>query len=164
MLSQAAIPLRPGVARLLAESRRERLRLAIATTTTPANVKTLLRHSLAADSEEWFDVIAAGDIVPAKKPAPDIYTWAMAELGLSPDVCMAFEDSENGVRSAYSAGIRSILVTRNEYTRGQDLIGAACVLDHLGEPDLPCHVESCAADLNGLVDVAFLRQFHSAVS
>ncbi len=73
MLAQGGIPLRPGVKRLLIEARNQGLILGVATTTTPENVIELLRHSLAADGPEWFQVIAAGDIVPAKKPAPDIY-------------------------------------------------------------------------------------------
>ena len=77
MLGGGRIPMRPGVRRLLDEARQTGLRLAIATTTTPDNVTALLRHSLAEDAETWFEVIAAGDIVPAKKPAPDIYNWAL---------------------------------------------------------------------------------------
>jgi beta-phosphoglucomutase-like phosphatase (HAD superfamily) len=80
MLAEGGIPLRPGVKRLLAEARSAGLILGVATTTTPENVTELLRHSLAEDGPEWFDVIAAGDIVPAKKPAPDIYVWAMEQL------------------------------------------------------------------------------------
>ena len=77
LLATGGIPLRPGVRRLLNEARAVGLRLAVATTTSPENVSALLTHALAADGESWFEVIAAGDIVPAKKPAPDIYTWAL---------------------------------------------------------------------------------------
>ena len=66
MLSQGLIPMRSGVKRLLHEARQAGLRLAIATTTTPANVSALLQHSLDPDAESWFEVIAAGDIVAAK--------------------------------------------------------------------------------------------------
>lgn len=79
LLSEGKIPLRTGVARLLNEARAAGLRLAIATTTTPENVTALLTHTLGAESIQWFDVIAAGDIVPAKKPAPDIYHYALTK-------------------------------------------------------------------------------------
>lgn len=164
MLAEAAIPLRPGVARLIGEARRAGLRLAIATTTTPANVTALLRSTLGADSEGWFDVIAAGDVVAAKKPAPDIYTWAMAKMGLTPEVCMAFEDSDNGVRSAYDAGIRTILVTKNDYTEAHDFDRASCVLNHLGEVDLPIRSDFCRSDMGSLVDLQGLRRLHQACS
>lgn len=136
MLAEGGIPLRPGVKRLLAEARAAGLILGVATTTTPENVTALLRHSLAADGPDWFDVIAAGDIVPAKKPAPDIYTWAMAQLGLQPEDCLAFEDSENGIRASMGAGLRTV-VTVNDYTRDHDFTGALAVLTDLGEMDAP---------------------------
>jgi phosphoglycolate phosphatase-like HAD superfamily hydrolase len=64
-------PLRTGVARLFSEARKAGLRLAIATTTTPANVDALITHTLGADALDWFEVIGAGDIVPNLKPAGD---------------------------------------------------------------------------------------------
>jgi HAD superfamily hydrolase (TIGR01509 family) len=136
MLAEGGIPLRPGVKRLLAEARDAGLILGVATTTTPENVTELLRHSLAEDGPEWFDVIAAGDIVPAKKPAPDIYVWALEQLGLQSEECLAFEDSENGIRASMGAGLRT-LVTVNDYTRGHDFDGAVAVLSDLGEADAP---------------------------
>lgn len=136
LLATGKIPLRPGVKRLLNEARDAGIRLAIATTTTPENVTGLLRHSLAEDAENWFDVIAAGDIVPAKKPAPDIYFYALQKLGLAPEECLAFEDSENGLRASLGARLKT-LVTINNYTEGQDFSGALSVLSDLGEPNTP---------------------------
>ncbi|MBL3601414.1 MAG: HAD family hydrolase [gamma proteobacterium endosymbiont of Lamellibrachia anaximandri] len=160
MLAEGAIPMRNGVKRLLTEVRKAGLRLAIATTTTPANVSALLQHALDPAAEEWFEVIAAGDIVPAKKPAPDIYTWAMEQMKLSPEQCIAFEDSENGVKSAASAGIGSILVTTNDYTEDHDFNGAALVLDQLGDPGDNFRVISGDAGGAGYVDLALLRAFY----
>jgi HAD superfamily hydrolase (TIGR01509 family) len=136
MLAQGGVPLRPGVARLLAEARAAGLRLAIATTTTPENVTALLEHALSPQAISWFEVIAAGDVVPAKKPAPDIYRYALDKLGLPPGACLAFEDSENGLRAAQGAGLQTV-VTVNDYTRDHDFSGAALVLDQLGEPQQP---------------------------
>ncbi len=139
MMQEGKIGLRPGVRRLLAEARAAGLRLAIATTTTPANVTALLEAALGPDSPSWFEVIAAGDIVPAKKPAPDIYSYALQALQLTPTDCLAFEDSEAGLQSARQAGLATV-VTVNDYTRDQNFAGAALVLNHLGEPDLPFEV------------------------
>jgi phosphoglycolate phosphatase-like HAD superfamily hydrolase len=66
-----AIPLRTGVARLFSEARRAGLRLAIATTTTPANVDALIAHTLGVDALGWFEVIGAGNVVPNLKPETD---------------------------------------------------------------------------------------------
>jgi HAD superfamily hydrolase (TIGR01509 family) len=136
LLSEGGIPLRPGVERLLREARAAGVRLAIATTTTPENVTALLAHALAPEALSWFEVIAAGDIVPAKKPAPDIYHYALEKMRLSPTECLAFEDSENGLLAARGAGLRTV-ITINDYTRDHDFNGATLVLDQLGEPGQP---------------------------
>jgi len=136
LLQSGAIPLRPGVERLINEARQAGLRLAIATTTTPENVTYLLSSTLGKESIDWFEVIAAGDIVPAKKPAPDIYNWALEQMKLSPDVCLAFEDSLNGIKSSLAAGLKTI-ITVNGYTKDDDFTGAAIVLDQYGEPGAP---------------------------
>ncbi|MEM8614310.1 MAG: HAD family hydrolase [Cyanobacteria bacterium P01_H01_bin.105] len=133
------IPLRPGVERLLNEARSEGVRLAIATTTTPANVQALLENTLGAESLNWFDVIAAGDMVPKKKPAPDIFEYALDHLDLPADNCLAFEDTNNGLRSATPTGLKTV-VTVNEYTRNQDFTVAKLVLSHLGTPEAPFDV------------------------
>jgi HAD superfamily hydrolase (TIGR01509 family) len=161
MLAEGAIPMRPGVNRLLHEAMQAGVRLAIATTTTPENVSALLRYSLAPDAEDWFEVIAAGDIVPAKKPAPDIYIWAMQQMGLDPADCMAFEDSENGVKSVLDSGIRSLLVAINGYTRDQDFTGADLVVDQFGEPDLPFQVLAGDAAGKQFVDLDLVRTLHT---
>jgi HAD superfamily hydrolase (TIGR01509 family) len=158
MLAAGAIPLRTGVKRLLQEARDSGIRLAIATTTTPANVTALLRYSLAEDAENWFDVIAAGDIVPAKKPAPDIYLWALEKLGLSPQQCLAIEDSDNGLRASRGANLAT-LITTNDYTADQRFDGAVAVLSHLGEPDTPFAATS--GDIAGqhYIDVPLLQRW-----
>ncbi len=146
LLSTGAIPLRTGVKRLLDEARESGLRLAIATTTTPENVTALLTHTLGEEAIAWFDVIAAGDIVPAKKPAADIYEYALKELGLSTQQCIAFEDSHNGILSSLGAGLKTIITT-NDYTLDHNFDGASIVLNHMGEPDTPFTVVD--GDANG---------------
>jgi len=144
LLESGGIPLRPGVARLIGESRAAGLRLAIATTTTPENVTTLLRVNLGPAAESWFDVIGAGDIVPAKKPAPDIYHWVLQRLALPAGSCLAIEDSAHGLAASLAGGIPT-LITTNAYTLDQDFSGALAVV-----PDL------------GATGLARLRQLHKA--
>lgn len=160
LLEQGDIPLRSGVKRLATEARNAGLRLAIATTTSPDNVTTLLRSSLAPDAENWFEVIAAGDIVSAKKPAPDIFQWALDKLGLAADDCLAFEDSENGLKSSLGAGLKTV-VTVSDYTTGQDFSGATAVLSDLGEPGQPFRLLAGDSLGKGWVTVELLRQWHS---
>jgi len=159
LLATGAIPLRHGVERLLNEAREHGLRLAIATTTTPANVTALLVHTLGEASIDWFEVIAAGDIVAAKKPAADIYHYALAQMQLNPEQCLAFEDSANGLRSSAGAGLKTI-VTTNSYTREHNFDGACIVLDDLGEPGQPFSV--LQGDTNGynFVTIDMLEALH----
>jgi HAD superfamily hydrolase (TIGR01509 family) len=135
IVDQGGLPLRPGVAHLIAEARAAGVRLAIATTTSPENVTTLLRASLAAAATDWFEVIGAGDVVPHKKPAPDIYRWVLERLGLPATACLAIEDSENGLQSSLAAGIPTV-VTISEYTAGHDFRGARAVLPDLSATGL----------------------------
>lgn len=134
-VDQGGLPLRPSIARLLGEARQAGIRLAIATTTSPENVTALLRAGLGENAPDWFEVIGAGDVVPAKKPAPDIYRWVIDRLQLPADACLAIEDSENGLKSALTAAI-PCLVTVSHYTGGQDFSGASAVLDDLGQISL----------------------------
>ena len=136
LMEQGNIPLRPGVARLIRELRQQGIKLAIATTTTMENVSALLKSTLGEESIGWFDVIGAGDIVPMKKPAPDIYHWVLNQLKLTAQQCIAIEDSENGLKSALAADIPT-LITVSGYTRLQDFNGAIAVLSDLGEPFQP---------------------------
>jgi HAD superfamily hydrolase (TIGR01509 family) len=164
LLRSGGIPLRPGVRRLLEEACAAGLRLAIATTTTPANVEILIETSLGRHALAWFEVIGAGDVVAAKKPAPDIYDHVLRAMDLPARACLAFEDSANGLRAADGAGL-ACLVTVNDYTRDQDFGGALAVLDGLGEDGRPARLlngampSEAASQLPDavVVDVAMLR-------
>jgi len=160
LLESNAITLRPGVLRLMNEARAAGLRLAIATTTTPANVTALVKSTLGEEALDWFGCIAAGDIVPAKKPAPDIFDYCLQEIGLPADECLVFEDSANGVRSSCGANIMTI-VTQNNYTHNDDFSGAVTVLDHLGEPNLACTVLSGEKIAGSYVTVDDLKHIHA---
>ncbi len=159
LLQSGAIPLRPGVERLINEARHAGLRLAIATTTTPANVTYLLSATLGEASLNWFEVIAAGDIVPAKKPAADIYNWALEQMKLEPAACLAFEDSLNGIKSALAANLKT-LITVNDYTKEDDFSGALLVLDQYGEADAPFKVLQGDAGGYDYVTVDMLKMLH----
>ena len=159
LLGSGAIPLRPGVRRLIEEAHGADLRLAIASTTTAENVTALLTSSIGKESAGWFDVMACGDVVPNKKPAPDIYAYALEKLGLAAAECLAIEDTESGLASARAAGLKT-LVTVNSTTRDQDFSGATVVLDGLGEPGAPFRVLAGDAGDAQWVDVAFLRWLH----
>lgn len=139
-VADGAIPLRPGVRRLIEEALAAGCRLAIASTTTAANIDALLRSAFGEQGLSLFSVIACGDQVRAKKPAPDIYRLALQHLGLQADQAVAFEDSSNGLRAATGAGLWTV-VTPTFWTEDHDFDAAALVLPHLGEPAQPLPAE-----------------------
>ncbi|MCI2399882.1 HAD-IA family hydrolase [Aliiroseovarius subalbicans] len=130
ILAAGKLPLRPGVAALMTRARAAGLKLAVATTTNPPNVEALAQCCWSRPAHEVFDVIAAGDQVAAKKPAPDVFQLALSRLGLPANDCVAFEDSLNGLTSANGAGLRSV-VTPSIYTDDQDFSDAALVVPTL---------------------------------
>ena len=132
MLCAQGIPLRPGVEQLLRDAHAAGLRLAIATTTTPENVGALLAPDLLA----LFEKVGAGDTVPNKKPAPDIYHWVLQQLALPAAACLALEDSANGLKASRAAGLATV-ITPTDYTRDQDFSGALALLPDLGRMPLP---------------------------
>ena len=161
MMGEGRAALRPGVERLIREAHAAGLRLAIVTTTTPANVSALFKHAFGVHEDDWFEVVAAGSIVPNKKPAPDIYNFVLEKMGLSPAECLALEDSANGMNAALAAGIDT-LVTVNRYTDAHDFSGAAAVLNHLGEADNPCTLLQGELQPGPVVDVDYLLRLHAA--
>ncbi len=131
LLSSGEIQLRQGVKRLIEEAYQEGIRLAIATTSALPNALALLEKHL---NPHWFEVIAAGDIVPKKKPSPDIYNYVLEKMNLKPEECLVFEDSFHGLQAAYQANLKTI-ITLHDYTKKQDFSLASLVLNHLGEPN-----------------------------
>jgi len=77
--------------------------------------------------------VFAGDIVPRKKPAPDIYLLALDSLGLPADRVVVIEDSRNGLLAATGAGV-TCMITVNDFTAAEDFSEAALVVSSLGDP------------------------------
>jgi HAD superfamily hydrolase (TIGR01509 family) len=132
LVAGGGCPLRPGVAALIAEAERRGQRLAIATTTSRANIDALLSVALGGDWAARFHAIVAGDEVPLKKPAPDVYHELLARLGMQASDCIAIEDSHNGLVAAAAAGI-PVLITRSVYFRDEDFSGALLAVGDLTE-------------------------------
>ena len=152
-----SVALRPGVRRLLHEARAAGLRLAIATTTTPENVQALLLATLGPDGPGLFEAIGAGDAVPRKKPAPDIYHLVLDRLGLPGSRCVAFEDTPNGLRAARAAGV-PVVVTTSLYGGTEGFEDAVLVVDSLGETATPSRVLAGPSLTGPMLDVPKLRR------
>ncbi len=129
------MPPRPGIRRISQEALDAGWKLAVASTSAPGAVASVLRHAVGDELATHF-LVLSGDVVPKKKPAPDIYNLAVEKLNLSPQNCVAVEDSRNGMLAAYAAHI-PVIVTVSEYTKNEDFTEAAFVVDSLGEPGGP---------------------------
>lgn len=131
LVEQGKLPPRPGVARFMREAHAAGVRLAIASTSAERSVRGIARQ-LGEDIYGWFEAVLAGDVVPKKKPAPDIYILAAKTLGLDPSECLVVEDTENGYEAARAAGMQ-VLVTRSEYSKHEHFPEALVIVDELGE-------------------------------
>jgi beta-phosphoglucomutase-like phosphatase (HAD superfamily) len=135
------------VAEIIGQARAAGVRLAIASTTTSANVEALVSAALGRGAMRWFDMVAAADSVASKKPAPDIYHRVLQGLRLPAECCLAFEDSVNGLRAARAAGLFTV-VTPTRWNVGEKFDGAQLLLNTLAEVDLPA-LERLHADWLG---------------
>jgi beta-phosphoglucomutase-like phosphatase (HAD superfamily) len=160
-VNSGAVKPRPGVCRLIVEAHLTDVRLAIATTSLPVNVEALLCKMLGDDAPSWFTVIAAGDAVTRKKPAPDVYRYVLTELGCAAAMAVAFEDSANGVEAATAAGIATV-ATPSAYLIDDDFSGATSIVDDLGEPTRPSRQIGGWRFPGPCVDLAGLRELVAA--
>lgn len=135
-VAAGAVCLRPGVAALIDAALADGLRLAIATTTTPANIGALLRGPLGSGWARLFEVIEDADTAPLKKPHPQVYLQAMRRLNLPAHACLALEDSANGLQAASAAGLAT-LITPTAYTAQHAFDGAMRVRPDLSGVRLP---------------------------
>ena len=146
LVKAGALPGRPGIARVVEEAAAAGWRLAVASTSAEPSVRAVLEHAVGVERAQEFAVFA-GDVVPHKKPAPDIYLLALEGMGADPAHCLVVEDSANGLQAALAAGLTTV-VTVSTYTVDEDFTGAALVVSSLGDP--PADPTRVLADPHGL--------------
>lgn len=132
IVNEGRLPGRPGVRRIVQEAHTAGWKLAVASTSSEQSVKSVLDYVVGKALATQF-LVLAGDIVPKKKPAPDIYLLTLEKLGISPKEGLIVEDSRNGLLAAVAAGVRCV-VTVSSYTWDEDMQEAVLVVSDLGEP------------------------------
>ena len=100
-------PLKTGALPLLEALHAAGIPCAVASSSNVEEIRHRLGH---VDVLRFFECIAGGDEVTHGKPDPALYLLAAARLGVAPEACIAFEDSENGARAAQAAGVRVVIV------------------------------------------------------
>ena len=106
-LLETGVPLKPGVVELLDFLAGRGLPLAVATS---AGRSTAEHHLGRAGLLDRFDAVATRDDVERPKPHPDVYLEAARRLGVAPERCIAFEDSNIGLSAAHAAGAMAFMV------------------------------------------------------
>lgn len=106
-LERDGIPVKPYAAETLCELKKRGYQLAVA---TASDLMRTQRYLTQTHLISYFDRLVCATMVAHGKPAPDIYLYACKELGVVPEQAWAVEDSPNGVRSAYGAGCRVIMI------------------------------------------------------
>jgi len=105
--NEYGIPLKLGLIELLSYLKENNYKIAVATS---SNKEVALNHFKRANITEYFEVMVCGDMIENSKPAPDIYLKACELLGVIPSECLAIEDSPNGIRSAFSAELKPVMI------------------------------------------------------
>ncbi len=119
------LPVAPGVAAFLAELRRRGLPVALAS----SSERDLIDHVVQEGGlSSYFVAIASGDEVRQSKPDPEIFLLAASRMGVSPEDCLVFEDSKNGVTAAHRAGMCCVRVV-TETTRALSMPHVAAVIE-----------------------------------
>ena len=94
-------------AKEILEYLKPKYKLALASSTRGESVR---RQMKAGGLIDFFESLTTGDMVKHSKPEPEIYLKAAESIGIKPENCIAVEDSPNGIKSAYAAGMRVIMV------------------------------------------------------
>jgi HAD superfamily hydrolase (TIGR01509 family) len=134
MARAGRLPPRPGIARIARNAHAAGWQLAVCSTSAEPSVRAILENAIGRDLTADV-LVLAGDVVPAKKPAPDVYLLALERLSAGPAECIVVEDSRNGLLAATAAGLTTV-VTVNDYTRAEDFHEAALVISSLGDPGI----------------------------
>lgn len=101
------LPMKPGIVELLSFLKENGYIIGLASSTREASVRQELTD---AGIICYFKELTCGDMLKKSKPEPDIYLMACEKLGVKPEEAIAIEDSYNGIRSAYAAGMTPIMV------------------------------------------------------
>ncbi len=106
-VNRNGLPVKKGVRELLEYLKEREIPTAVASSTRLEVVTGELKQ---AGLYEYFKAVMGGDQLKRSKPEPDIYLMTCEKLGVNPGQAYAIEDSYNGIRSSYSAGMKPIMV------------------------------------------------------
>lgn len=105
----------PGAIELMKALRERGVKIAVASSAPPENIKIILDGLRIA---EYFQAIVFGREVTEGKPSPQAFLLAAKKLGVEPENCVVFEDAIAGVAAARTAGMKCVAIT-NTHPKGK---------------------------------------------
>jgi HAD superfamily hydrolase (TIGR01509 family) len=127
LLKKADLKPIDGIPELLAEIRKARLPVAVASSSSAIFIKEVLSRI---GVSRYIDAYVSGENVKRSKPEPDVFLKAAETIGVDPALCVAIEDSKNGAIAAKRAGMKCVGY-RNPHPGNQDLSVCDLVVDDL---------------------------------
>lgn len=106
-IADFGVPIKKGLINLLEHLKSKGIKIALATSTSSQTTMWIMGL---ADLKKYFNALVCGNMVTNGKPHPEVFLTAAKELQLDPQDCIALEDSINGIKSAYNAGMKPIMV------------------------------------------------------
>lgn len=99
------IPVMPGLVDLLEKLKTKNYPLAVASSSFPEIIDLILGKT---NLKKYFQVVVSSQEAGKSKPEPDVFLLAAKKLGVKPENCLVVEDSANGIKAAYAAGMSCV--------------------------------------------------------
>ncbi len=106
-IERDGVPVKKGLLELLDYLKSKKIKIAVATSTSAQTAHKVVKL---AGVYDYFDAFVCGDEVKNGKPHPEVFLAAAEKISVNPEDCVAFEDSINGIKSAYSAKMATVMV------------------------------------------------------
>lgn len=107
MIEKEGLLLKPYAREILSYFSMEKVPIGLASS---SRYHSVINHMKNLDLLQYFDIVIGGDMVEHSKPNPEIYVKACEMIGYQPEKCLAIEDSPNGIRAAYDAGMQPVMI------------------------------------------------------
>jgi len=141
LLRSSGVSARPGVLETVNRAKRDGHRLGFVTTTSADNIAALFEALAPEVTSETFDIVVDRSAVSSGKPDPEVYRYALDQLGENAADAVAIEDNPGGVAAAHSAGVACVAFP-NENTAAADFDGATATVDALDADNIVALLKS----------------------
>lgn len=144
LLSKSGLLPRSGVLETIRAAQQQGVAVALVSATSPENVSQLISALHPHLVTEDFSLLMNSMLIAQRKPAPDVYAYALKALGIPAQDCIAIEDNADGVASAAAAGIRCVAFP-GENTADHDYSGCIKLTHRMDFNELMTLISSHAA-------------------